>query len=154
MRSLRRRRGRRALSEINVVPYIDVMLVLLVIFMITAPLLTQGVNVKLPQAKAKAIATRKQVSMIVTVDKEGRYYVNVSPTPSVPLTSEQLVTLVAAEEQVAKESNKTRPVYVKGDTQATYGEVVKVMSFLQKAGVSGVGLLTQNPKQVTDAQES
>jgi biopolymer transport protein TolR len=139
---------RRLLAEINVVPYIDVMLVLLVIFMITTPLLSQGVHVNLPKARAKAITMKKQLPIVVTVDKQGRYYVNVSPTPAVPVTSQQLVNLIAAEEAVNKQAGHHVPVYVKGDTAVNYGSVVDAMVLLQKAGVSQVGLLTKSPQTI------
>ncbi len=147
MRRSRRGMHRRMLSEINVVPYIDVMLVLLVIFMITTPLLTQGVHVNLPKAQAQAITIKKQIPIVVTVDKMGHYYVNISPTPSVPVTASQLVNLVAAEEILAKQEQRTRPVYVKGDTLSVYGDVVQAMALLQKAGVQHVGLLTKSVQQ-------
>ena len=143
----RRQRKHRVLAQINVVPYIDVMLVLLVIFMITAPLLTQGVHVNLPKAKAQAISVRNRIPVIVSVDKQGQYFVNVSPTPKVPVTAEQLVNLVAAEEVLAKQQNYQRPVYVRGDAQANYGNVVQAMALLQTAGVKTVGLLTKSPDQ-------
>ncbi|OGT30332.1 MAG: protein TolR [Gammaproteobacteria bacterium RIFCSPHIGHO2_12_FULL_35_23] len=151
MRNSRRRSQRRhLLSEINIVPYIDVMLVLLIIFMITAPLLSQGVHVNLPKANANTISVKNTIPIIITVDKAGNYYVNVSPTPNIPVTAQQLINLVAAEEVVAEQENNKRPVYVKGDTDASYGEVVQAMALLQTAGVKTVGLLTKNP----DEQES
>lgn len=153
MRNSRRSARRRVLSEINVVPYIDVMLVLLVIFMITTPLLTQGVHVNLPKAQAQSIAVKKHIPIVVTVDKMGRYYVNVSPTPSVPVTANQLVNLIAAEEILAKQDNEARPVYVKGDQAAVYGDVVQAMALLQRAGVAHVGLLTQSTKQARDSYD-
>ena len=147
MRKFREGSRQRVLSQINVVPYIDVMLVLLVIFMITAPLLTQGVHVNLPQAKSKVIPMKQHIPIIVTVDREGRYYVNVSPTPTIPVTAQQLVNLIAAEEVVAKQENRKSPVYVKGDAQASYGHVVQAMALLQQAGVGQIGLLTRSVDQ-------
>ena len=93
---------RRPLSEINVVPYIDVMLVLLVIFMITAPLLTQGVNVNLPQARAKALAPQKDIPLVVSIDRFGRYYLNVAKHPSHTIKAQALMTEVAAFLQISK----------------------------------------------------
>jgi len=144
MRRLRKK-GRRAMSQINVVPYIDVMLVLLIIFMITAPLLTQGVQVSLPNAKANPIPLKRQEPIVVSVDKAGRYYVNVSPTPDVPVDAQQLLNLVAAEEVLAKQENRNRPVFVKGDQDANYGKVVAAMVLLQRAGAKSIGLLTKIP---------
>lgn len=133
----------RLLAEINVVPYIDVMLVLLVIFMITAPLLKAGVNVNLPEAKAKTISVQKGIPMILSVDSAGRYFLNVSQYPSQPLSSQSLMTQVAARLQIARQRHQTTPIYVKGDRFVNYGKVVQAMALLQKAGATQVGLMTQ-----------
>jgi len=143
---MNRRQGkkqRRNLADINVVPYIDVMLVLLVIFMITTPLLTQGVDVHLPQAATKTIQTEDQIPIIVTVDRKGNYYLNISATPTVPMTPDQIAVRVAAELQLAKQQNKQKQVYVKGDTDVDYGKVVTAMALLQQAGAGDIGLMTQ-----------
>jgi biopolymer transport protein TolR len=140
---------RRPMAEINVVPYIDVMLVLLVIFMIVTPMLTQGVNVKLPQAAAKALPT-KQEPIIVSVDSRGEYYLNVAANPTQPISSQNLVTQVAATLQVAKQHNQLRDVYVKGDSEVDYGKVVQAMVLLQQAGADSVGLMTQNTTETTN----
>jgi biopolymer transport protein TolR len=142
-----RRARRRYVSEINVVPYIDVMLVLLVIFMITTPLLTQGVDISLPQAKAKPIEQPRRMPLIVTIDKEGHQYLNVATKPDNPLTSRALVTLVAAQLQIAKEAGIHREVLVRGDANANYGNVVAAMTLLQKAGVENIGLITETPRE-------
>jgi biopolymer transport protein TolR len=134
---------RKAMSEINVVPYIDVMLVLLVIFMIAAPLLSQGINVALPQASAQPLSPKPEPPLIVSVDKNGKFYLNVSDQPQAPLSSQTLMVQVAAQLELAKQKNQTREVYVKGDRSVDYGKVVEVMVMLQKAGVENVGLLTQ-----------
>jgi biopolymer transport protein TolR len=138
-----KKRNRRSLSEINVVPYIDVMLVLLVIFMITTPLLTQGVDVKLPEAKTKAIQSNNETPLIITVDKKGLYYLNTSATPSVPMTPQQLSIKVAASLQLAESAHKSKDVYVKGDEGVDYGKVITVMALLQEAGATNIGLMTQ-----------
>lgn len=140
----RRRNRQRILSEINVVPYIDVMLVLLIIFMITAPLLMQGVNVKLPTSKTKAVPLQHRIPIIVSVNKQGQFFVNVSPTPTVPVSAQQLFNLTAAEFILAKQAQHPRPVFVKGDKDVNYGRVVLAMALLQKAGAKSVGLLTQS----------
>ena len=141
------RKARRPVSEMNVVPYIDVMLVLLVIFMITAPLLTQGVNVNMPQAKSKILDNQAETPLIVTVDKQGHLYLNASATPTIPMTPDQLSIRIAAELQLAAQQNKQRPVLVKGDQDANYGNVVTAMSILQQAGATDIGLMTQQPEQ-------
>lgn len=148
MRTLRSQRdNRNLLAEINVVPYIDVMLVLLVIFMITTPLLNQGVNVELPQARAESLAANKTLPLIVVVDKQGQYFLNTQNTQAKPLTAKQLVTRVAAEIQLAKQSNEKRAVLVKGDKAVAYGKVVHAMALLQYAGVPKVGLMTRYDEQ-------
>lgn len=139
-----KQKRRQPIAQINVVPYIDVMLVLLVIFMITAPLLSQGVKVDLPQEKSKEIATKDSTPMIVSVDKDGLYFLNVSSDPNKPMDAHSLMTHVAAELQIAKRAGKTRHVYVKGDQHVDYGKVVHAMVMLQRAGVENVGLMTQS----------
>ncbi|HHH48412.1 MAG TPA: protein TolR [Gammaproteobacteria bacterium] len=136
------RKKRRPMSEINVVPYIDVMLVLLVIFMITAPLLTQGVNVELPQAESKVMTEETDEPLVVTVTASGDYYLNVGDDVDKPIDHQMLVTRVAA---VLRHKPKT-PVMVRGDTHVEYGKVVVAMSLLQKAGAPSVGLITDAPE--------
>ena len=138
------RTRRKPMSEINVVPYIDVMLVLLVIFMITAPLLTQGVSVELPQAESEPMTGETDEPLIVTVTKDGEYYLNVGDKVDDPIDHQLLVTKVAA---VLRHRPKT-PVYVRGDTSVAYGKVVVAMALLQKAGAPSVGLITETPEPV------
>jgi len=146
-RSTSRRRQGGALSEINIVPYIDVMLVLLVIFMITTPLLSEGVNVKLPQAKAKVLKTQEAAPLIVSVDSKGLYYLNASATPQRPLDAGELGVQVAAQLRLAKQKQQHRNVFVKADQSVAYGQVMAAMVLLQQAGVDNVGLMTQDPHE-------
>lgn len=139
----RRRQRRRPMADINVVPYIDVMLVLLVIFMITAPLLTQGVNVNLPHAHAKALSAKDQRPVVVSVNQAGRYFLNLSPHPHQAIQPQSMMTQVAAYLTLAKRHHEHRTVYVKGDKAVNYGQVVHAMVLLQKAGAKQVGLITQ-----------
>lgn len=132
---------RRPMAEINVVPYIDVMLVLLVIFMITAPLLQQGVNVDLPKASAQSLTANKE-PIIVSVDAQGNYYLNIANDPDQPLDSTSIANRVAAELQSAKQQGEQRTVLVKGDAHVDYGKVVAAMVLLQQAGAGSVGLVT------------
>lgn len=143
---------RRALAEISVVPYIDVMLVLLVIFMITAPLLTQGVHVQLPQAAAKALPPKKDKPIIVSVDQQGNFYLNTSPTPTQIITPQNLMSDVSTQLQAAQVLHKESDIFVKGDRNANYGHIMQAMVLLQKAGAQGVGLITQSPSN--DDKES
>jgi len=127
------------MSEINVVPYIDVMLVMLVIFMITAPLLNQGVDVELPQAEAEPISGEQQDPLVLTVDAEGRYFLNIGGDPEVAIDAETLVVRTAA---VLRRRPKVS-VLVRGDANVEYGLVVAAMSLLQQAGAARVGLVTE-----------
>ena len=134
---------KRPMVAINVVPYIDVMLVLLVIFMITTPILTQGVKVDLPKATSEKIPSNDSKPIVVTVNKDGEYFVNQGvDDPKVSLSAGQLSQVVV---ELSKQSSG-KPVYVRGDSQANYGEVVKAMAIIQKAGVDKVGLVTEDAK--------
>jgi biopolymer transport protein TolR len=143
-----RKQRRKAMAEINVVPYIDVMLVLLVIFMITAPLLSQGVRVDLPQANAKPLAVKQQEPIIVSVDKRGQYYLSVAQDPQTPLMPQQLINRVAAELAIAAQQGEKSTVLVRGDKNVDYGKVVQAMVLLQHAGVEKIGLMTQEESEV------
>ena len=137
----RKRMYKRPISEINVVPYIDVMLVLLVIFMITAPLLAQGVKVDLPRADAEPLDTREQEPLVVTIDAAGNYYVNYGDSQESPVEPRVLAARVGA-------LLRHRPglaVVVRGDERVPYGDVVVLMSVLQRAGAPSVGLMTEAP---------
>ncbi len=138
------RAKRRPMSDINVVPYIDVMLVLLVIFMITAPLLTTGVEVDLPQASAEPMEKDADEPLIVTVNKEGNYYLSVGESPDKPIDDEAMITLTAA---VLKHKPGT-PVMIRGDGRVEYSKVVYAMTLLQQAGAPSVGLITESPEPV------
>lgn len=136
------RKRRRPVSEINVVPYIDVMLVLLIIFMVTAPLVTQGVKVDLPKASAEALSDDSKPPLIASVNAKGEYFLNVGESQDKPMSAVDLATLVAA--QLKKEP--TTPVVVKGDGAVAYNQVVQLMVLLQRAGVPSVGLMTDSPE--------
>lgn len=136
---------RKPISEINLVPYIDVMLVLLLIFMMTAPLLTQGVHVELPSASAKVMPPAKAPPIIVSVNQQGILFLSTSMTPTQPISPQDLMSQVSSQLTTAKTQHKQLDVYVKGDRHANYGEVMKAMVLLQKAGAADVGLITKNP---------
>jgi biopolymer transport protein TolR len=139
----RQRIRKRPMAEINVVPYIDVMLVMLVIFMITAPLLTQGVKVDLPEASAEPIEDPDNEPLVVSVDAGGNLYLNVGESPDDAITEEDLVQTVAA---VLRRQPK-KSVLVRGDHAVDYGVVVSAMVLLQQAGAPNVGLVTEPPEQ-------
>ena len=139
----RQRTRKRPMAEINVVPYIDVMLVMLVIFMITAPLLTQGVKVDLPEASAEPIDDPDNEPLVVSVDAGGNLYLNVGESPDDAITEEDLVQTVAA--VLRRQPQKS--VLVRGDHTVDYGVVVSAMVLLQQAGAPNVGLVTEPPEQ-------
>jgi len=132
---------RKRMSEINVVPYIDVMLVLLVIFMVTAPLLTQGVKVELPQTDSRNIESKGQEPLIVSVDQQGRFYFNIGDKPDKPVDANNLTSRIKAVLRHRQDST----VYIKGDRNVAYGQVVEVMALLKQSGVEHVGLVTRLP---------
>lgn len=134
------------MSDINVVPYIDVMLVLLVIFMATAPLLTQGVQVDLPNAPSEPIADTTEDPLVVSMRADGAIFVNLGMQDKEEDGSR--VTVYSLEDQAGK-ILRARPdvsVYVKADHKLDYGQVVTVMTVLQKAGAQSVGLITDPPE--------
>ena len=128
----------RQMNEINVVPYIDVMLVLLVIFMITAPLLTEGVNVELPQAPAKPIVTEESIPFIVHVTADGEYFVNQEIDEAVTLRQIQLKA------EAVRRVNPATAFMVRGDRNVPFDTVVKAMVALQTAGIHNVSIVTRN----------
>ncbi len=129
------------LAEINVVPYIDVMLVLLVIFMVTAPMLMQGVEVKLPEATASPVDNQDAEPLIVSIDDRGQLFLNLG------VDEKQSLELATIRQRVAAVLRRTpdKPVLVWGDKRVAYGDVVVVMTALQEAGAPSVGLVTENP---------
>ncbi len=144
MAQQRQRQRRAPMAEINVVPYIDVMLVLLVIFMITAPLLSQGVDVELPKANAKPMETKTEEPLVVSVDVKGSYYLNVGAKDESIVDNDELSRRV---ESVLRRQPETQ-VMVRGDTAVDYGRVVELMVLLQKAGAPSVGIMTAPPENL------
>jgi biopolymer transport protein TolR len=132
-------RRRRLMGEINVVPYIDVMLVLLIIFMITAPLLTQGVKVDLPKAAAEAIEVQRLPPLVLSVDRAGRMYLNMGGNPQASLDESTVTARAAA---VLRREPQTQ-VLVKADNAVAYGRVVQAMVILQHAGAHKLGFITE-----------
>lgn len=139
MKMAGRRRRTHPVAEINVVPYIDVMLVLLVIFIATAPVVMQGVTVDLPQAQSEAMSEDQRTPIIATVDSTGQYYVSFDTTMEKMQALDALTAYVQAE--LAKD--QTRPVVVQGDAHVDYNSVIQLMNALKQAGVKSVGLVTE-----------
>ena len=130
---------RKLMGEINVVPYIDVMLVLLIIFMVTAPLLTQGIKVELPQAGAEPIEdVPNHPPLVLSVDGEGNLYINVGDDEDEPASAQDIVARTAA----VLRNRPDTPVLVKADRAVPYGNVVGAMVLLQQAGADSVGFVT------------
>ena len=132
---------RRLMGDINVVPYIDVMLVLLIIFMVTAPLLTQGIKVELPKAGAEPLnpnEVKNEEPLVLSIDARGRLYLNIGANPATPLDDETALVRATA----ALRRAPLRTVLVKGDKSANYGRVGEAMVLLQKAGASKLGFVT------------
>jgi biopolymer transport protein TolR len=129
------------MAEINVVPYIDVMLVLLVIFMATAPLLMQGVEVDLPDANSSPVSDSDAEPLIVSIDAQARLYLNLGASDDLALNIETVKQRVAT----VLKRNPEKVVMVWGDAAVPYGEVVALMSQLQEAGALSVGLVTEAP---------
>lgn len=137
---MRNHTKRRLVSDINIVPYVDVMLVLLVIFMVTAPLLTQGVQIDLPQATAEPLPHDQKPPLVISVDVNGHLFLDQSKDFIEP---NDLAVKVAAAIQV----DPTRAVLVRGDKNVDYGKVMGAMVLLKRAGVSKVGLMTEHFEQ-------
>lgn len=136
-----RREKHRPMAEINVVPYIDVMLVLLIIFMVTAPMLMQGVKVDLPEASADPVENQDSEPVIISVDASGQLYLNLGQ-------EKQVLALPTIKDRVAAVMRRSpdKPVLVWGDRAVPYGDVVTVMVALQEAGAPSVGLVTEEPQ--------
>lgn len=140
--SAKKRTKKKPMAEINVVPYIDVMLVLLVIFMVTAPLLTQGVKVALPQAVSAPLDNNDKDPLIVSLKADGSYYIKLGKEQDSAKPLEQITQQVA---KIIKLQPDT-PVLVWGDARVPYGKVIDLMALLQQAGAESVGLVTEPPR--------
>ena len=130
---------RKLMGEINVVPYIDVMLVLLIIFMVTAPLLTQGIEVDLPEAAAEPIEdVPNSPPLVLSVDREGNFYINAGDDEDKPTSAQVIIDRV----RIVLEQSPETPMLVKADRNVPYGNVVGAMVVLQQAGVDNIGFVT------------
>lgn len=128
-------------SDMNVVPYIDVMLVLLVIFMVTAPMLTTGLTVDLPKAEASALSVSQQQPAIITIQADQQYFLKLGDATDQATSLEELKRLLSAEQG----NNPELTVLINGDQSVPYGEIVRLMAGLQNAGLNKVGLITDTP---------
>jgi biopolymer transport protein TolR len=142
--------SRKPISEINVVPYIDVMLVLLVIFMATAPLLTQGVQVDLPNAPSEPIADDEEDPLVISIRADGAIFVNLGIQNADDEGTRVTIYSLADQAEKILRARPEVPVYIKGDKTLDYGQVITVMTVLQKAGAESVGLITDPPELIED----
>lgn len=126
------------MAEINIVPYVDVMLVLLVIFMATAPLMMQGVEVDLPRAHSQALPQNDKPPLIISIDATGNFYLNINDNPRQSLRKDTLAAKIIAE----LKHDPSRQVLIKGDAKAQYGNIMNVMIMFKSAGIDKVGLMT------------
>jgi biopolymer transport protein TolR len=132
------------MSEINVVPYIDVMLVLLIIFMVTAPLLQQGIEVELPKADAVPVVhDSNDEILVINVDKDGKLYSQVGERPKEPISLEEL----KAQMLVFQQRKPNQPIYFGGDANAKYGDVIGFFAILKEVGKDKLFLMTESPEQ-------
>jgi len=132
---------RRPMAEINVIPYIDVCLVLLIIFMVTAPMLQSGVEVDLPKAEAKTIETKDSMPIILSIKADGRLFVDLDNTGDVAVSDMELPGKLVS----ARQRDADVPILIRGDEKVDYGRVVAVMAAIKQAGIPSVGLMTRPP---------
>ncbi|RUM78104.1 MAG: protein TolR, partial [Candidatus Thioglobus sp.] len=130
-----------------IVPYIDVMLVLLVIFMMTTPIIEQGIDVDLPAAEAQMVDFTEQQPTIITINRAGEYFINSMADEGAEVSSGERLSLgrIAARVQARLQVFPQMKVFVRGDREVAYGSVISLMSFLQKNGVEKVGIVTESP---------
>ena len=145
----RRQRGSRRTSEMNVVPYIDVMLVLLVIFMVTAPMLTQGIQIDLPKVDANVMpASQQQRIVTLSIQANGQYYWNIGSEVNTEKVTDQAIDLATMQQKLVPiiQKDKSLQFYVRADQDADYQLVAQAIASLQKSGVTNLGLVTEEPQ--------
>ena len=138
---------RRPMADINMVPYLDILLVLLVIFMVTVPIFHQGIKVVLPKASAKKLPETKEKPLIVSLDKQGHYYLENGDNTETQFEQEKFLDRLS---MIIKQREKTTQVLIKADKHLSYGKVLTLMDNLQQIGITKVGLVTQplDPKKL------
>lgn len=147
-----RENSRKVNASMNVVPYIDVMLVLLVIFMVTAPMLTTGVDIDLPKAQAKTLSTGTQLPIIVSLKTNGEIFISYQDKSDVAVNEYELINILQQLQQLPEYQLDGQPnvnVMINADQNNHYGAILQLMAKLQQAGIQKVGLLTAQPKKVT-----
>ena len=136
-------RKRKLVSDINVVPYIDFMLVLLVVFMVSAPLMVQGILLNLPEASNEPLPREQQDPLIISVDSKGQFYLEIQSSQNEPLALLQLSEKISSILKI----NPSLQVVVRGDGQVEYQRIISLMSELQNTGVDNVGLITSSSRK-------
>ena len=134
-----RRRNRKRIAEINVVPFIDVMLVLLIIFMVTAPIITTGVDVELPSADANPMEGESEKPVIVSINAQGQYFVDIGSNKQTPMSALDVSTTIRTHLQQFPQAQ----ILLKGDKRVPHGDIVHLMVLLQQAGVPSIGFVTE-----------
>lgn len=145
-----RKARKKLLSDINVVPYIDVMLVLLIVFMITTPLLKQGIQVDLPSAASHPVKTTHTPPLIISINHLGETFINANKNPRKNIKKEQLKKYISNAIQTAKNKGENQQVYIQADKHLEYQNVVSVMNLAREAGAEKIGLITKN--QINNAR--
>ncbi len=146
---MRRAKNRRLMGQMNVVPYIDVMLVLLIIFMITAPLLQQGITVDLPEVEAAPLdpeQLQENEPLVLSINAAGEWFINLGADPESPIDDTRVLEITEA----VLSRNPETPVLVKSDQRVEFGRVAVALALLQRAGATGIGIMTDPPE--TEAQ--
>ncbi len=141
---MKRAKNRRLMGQMNVVPYIDVMLVLLIIFMITAPMLEQGITVDLPQVEAAQLdpeEMRENEPLIISIDRDGEYFLNLGEDPEAAIDVARVRDVTAA----VLDRNPATRVFVKADENVVYGRVALALALAQEAGATNIGMVTRSP---------
>jgi len=146
---MKRGKNRRLMGQMNVVPYIDVMLVLLIIFMITAPMLQQGITVDLPEVDASPLdpdVLAQNEPLVISVNAAGEFFINLGESPNDPVADEAVLTTTAA----VVRRNPDTPVLIKSDQAVNFGRVATALALLQRAGAKGIGILTDPPENLPE----
>lgn len=135
---------RRPIAEMNLIPYIDVMLVLLVIFMVATPLIMQGIQVTLPEAASPTLQPKDNKPLIVSVNATGQYYINLSPHPREPIAANQLASVLRPLIAKRQQAHEEETIYIQGDKTLPYGQVMALITHIEQAGGHHIALMTEN----------
>lgn len=138
---------RRPIAEMNLIPYIDVMLVLLVIFMVATPLIMQGIQVTLPEAASPTLQPKDNKPLIVSINANGQYYINLSPHPRDPIAANRLAAILRPLIAKRQQAQAEETIYIQGDKALPYGQVMALITHIEHAGGHHIALMTENEPQ-------